>query len=86
MWMYRCSLDNAEVKENSEIYSKWTPRRPWKERKRIAKASKTFSHIQEPELIFYGQHSGVVGLSKHYVYRKANDHEISRFGYDKVKS
>lgn len=75
---------NTEVEENSVIYREWTPRRPWKERKRIAKASKTISQIEEPELIFYGRHSGVVGLSKHDVYQKANDHEISQFGYDKV--
>ncbi|XP_042034618.1 multisite-specific tRNA:(cytosine-C(5))-methyltransferase trm4b-like [Salvia splendens] len=75
---------NTEVGEKTEVYNKWTPRRPWKERKRIAKASKTFSQIQEPELIFYGQHSGVVCLSKHNVYRKVNDQEISQFGYDKV--
>ncbi|XP_047968920.1 uncharacterized protein LOC125212724 isoform X2 [Salvia hispanica] len=75
---------DTEVGEKTEVYNMWTPRRPWKERKRIAKASKTFSQIQEPELIFYGQHSGVVGLSKHNVYRKVNDQEISQFGYDKV--
>ncbi|KAG6385370.1 hypothetical protein SASPL_154204 [Salvia splendens] len=75
---------NTEVGEKTEVYNKWTPQRPWKERKRIAKASKTFSQIQEPELIFYGQHSGVVGSSKHNVYRKVNDEEISQFGYDKV--
>ncbi|KAH6836433.1 S-adenosyl-L-methionine-dependent methyltransferases superfamily protein [Perilla frutescens var. hirtella] len=75
---------NSMVEENSKIYNEWTPRRPWKERKRIAKASKTISQIEEPELIFYGRQSGVVGLSKYDVYRKVNDHEISQFGYDKV--
>ncbi|XP_057796199.1 multisite-specific tRNA:(cytosine-C(5))-methyltransferase trm4b [Salvia miltiorrhiza] len=75
---------NTEEEEKNEIYNKWTPRRPWKERKRIAKASKTFSQIQEPDLIFYGKHSGVVGLSRRDVYRRVNDHEISQFGYDKV--
>ncbi|KAL1567317.1 hypothetical protein AAHA92_02807 [Salvia divinorum] len=78
------SCANTEVGEKTEIYNKWTPRRKWKEQKRIAKAAKTLSQIQEPELIFYGQHSGVVGLSKHNVYRKVNNHEISQFGYDKV--
>ncbi|KAK6141220.1 hypothetical protein DH2020_025017 [Rehmannia glutinosa] len=40
--------------------------------------------IQDPELIFYGCHSGVVGFTKHDVYRNVNDLEISQFGYDKV--
>lgn len=85
----RCSTGNAEVEENFKIYNEWTPRRPWKERKRMAKAreniaSKMCSQIQEPELIFYGRHSGVVGLSKLDVYRTVNDLEISQFGYDKV--
>lgn len=82
--IYHWCIGNAEVEEDSKIYNEWTPRRPWKERKRIAKASQTFSQIQEPELIFYGRHAGVVGLTKHDVYRKVNDHEISQFGYDKV--
>lgn len=72
------------MEENSKTYNEWTSRRPWKERKRIAKASKSFSQIQEPELIFYGRNSGVVGLSKHDVYRKVDDHGILQFGYDKV--
>ncbi|KAK6117822.1 hypothetical protein DH2020_048449 [Rehmannia glutinosa] len=85
---YHCSTGNAEV-DNSEIYNQWTPRRSWKERKRMAKAreniaSKMFSQIQDPELIFYGCHSGVVGFTKHDVYRNVNDLEISQFGYDKV--
>ncbi|KAI3465846.1 hypothetical protein Pfo_022509 [Paulownia fortunei] len=80
---------NAEVEENFEIYNEWTSRIPWKERKRMAKsreniASNMFSQIQDPELIFHGRHSGVVGLSKHDVYRNINDLEISQFGYDKV--
>lgn len=72
------------MEENSKTYNEWTSRRPWKERKRIAKASKSFSQIQEPELIFYGRNSGVVGLSKHDVYRKVDNRGISQFGYDKV--
>ncbi|KAK4420918.1 Multisite-specific tRNA:(cytosine-C(5))-methyltransferase trm4b [Sesamum alatum] len=80
---------NAGTEENLKIYKEWTPRRPWKERKRMAKAMENIDsmmsrQIQDPELIFYGRHSGVVGLSKHDVYRTFNDVEISQFGYDKV--
>ncbi|KAL3821410.1 hypothetical protein ACJIZ3_007315 [Penstemon smallii] len=72
-----------------EVYKEWTSRRPWKERKRVAKAlentaNKTFSQMQDPELIYYGRNSGVIGLSKYDVYRSVNDHEILQFGYDKV--
>ncbi|KAL8506391.1 hypothetical protein ACS0TY_017320 [Phlomoides rotata] len=80
---------NAEAEENPVIYNEWSPRRPWKERKRMAKARKDIasnncSQIQEPELIFYGRHSGVVGLSKRDLFRNINDLELSEFGYDKV--
>lgn len=84
------SLAGPEGKgENSWIYKEWTSRRPWKERKKIAKSRenigcRTDSQIQEPELLFYGCQSGVVGLSKCDVYYSANDQEISQFGYDKV--
>ncbi|KAK4385991.1 tRNA (cytosine(34)-C(5))-methyltransferase, mitochondrial [Sesamum angolense] len=80
---------NGEMEENLEIYKEWTARRPWKERKRMAKAMENIDsmmskQIQDPELIFYGRHSGVVGLSKHNVFRTFDDVEISQSGYDKV--
>lgn len=80
---------NNEIEENLEKFKEWTPRRPWKERKRMAKlrerniTSKAISQIQDPELIFYGIHSGVVGFSKRDVYRDVNDHDFSLYGYDK---
>ncbi|KAL0301438.1 UNVERIFIED_CONTAM: putative ribosomal RNA small subunit methyltransferase B [Sesamum radiatum] len=81
---------NGEMEENLEIYKEWTARRPWKERKRMAKAMENIDsmmskQIQDPELIFYGRHSGVVGLSKHNVFRTFDDVEISQSGYDKLK-
>lgn len=85
-----CKSCNAEI-EDLEIYKEWTPKRSWKERKRMAKArenidSKMSSQIQDPELIFYGHHFGVVGLSKRDVYQNFNDVEILQFGYDKFRS
>lgn len=52
-----------------DTYKEWTSRRPWKERKKANKAQKNGNsqlvlQCQDPELIFYGLHSGVVGLSK----------------------
>ncbi|KAL3631544.1 hypothetical protein CASFOL_024528 [Castilleja foliolosa] len=81
--------DNSEVDKNSEIYSQWAPRRSWKERKRMAKAmqtvdSKMVSQVQDPELIFYGCDSGVVGFGKNDVFQNFNDLDISQYGYDKV--
>ncbi|KAL7143666.1 hypothetical protein ABFS83_08G207300 [Erythranthe nasuta] len=78
------SCNNTEVEEKIEIYNEWTPRRPWKERKRMAKAREMVSEIKDPELIFYGRHSGVVGLSKDDVYRHFEVVNILQFGYDKV--
>ncbi|XP_051135062.1 rRNA (cytosine-C(5))-methyltransferase NOP2C [Andrographis paniculata] len=81
---------NAELEENFEIFKEWTSKKPWKERKRIANSRKKnitsdkSLHIQDPELIFYGRHSGVAGFSKSDVYQDVKDHEFSLFGYDKV--
>ncbi|KAL2496793.1 S-adenosyl-L-methionine-dependent methyltransferase superfamily protein [Forsythia ovata] len=79
----------AAAEEQLEVYKEWTSRRPWKERKQAAKtrengASQFFSQIQDPELIFYGRHSGVVGLSKCEVFQSVNNHELLQYGYDKV--
>ncbi|XP_027180182.1 5-methylcytosine rRNA methyltransferase NSUN4 isoform X2 [Coffea eugenioides] len=73
----------------SEIYKEWTSRRPWKERKKASKARengayKLFSQTHDPELIYYGRDSGVVGLSKNKVYEHLNDYKVSKYGYDKV--
>ena len=40
---------------------------------------------ENPDLIFYGRHSGVVGLSKIELYKTVSDLEVSSYGYDKVK-
>lgn len=41
---------------------------------------------QQPELIFYGKLSGVVGLSKNALHQTVCDSEILSLGYDKVKT
>lgn len=74
--------------EKSEIYKEWTSRRSWKERKQATKvrenSSKLLSVVQEPELIYYGRNSGVVGFSKKEVYKNVSSSEVSHYGYDKV--
>ncbi|KAK1359839.1 RNA (C5-cytosine) methyltransferase, subfamily [Heracleum sosnowskyi] len=75
--------------EKLDTYKEWTSRRPWKERKRANKAQKNGNsqlvlQSQDPELIFYGLHSGVVGLGKSKLYDIANGSGLSHYGYDKV--
>ncbi|KAE8715932.1 putative methyltransferase NSUN5-like isoform X2 [Hibiscus syriacus] len=72
-----------------ERFREWTSRRPWKERKRAAKAREAkslqlVSSSENPELIFYGRHSGVIGLGKNELYITMTDLEVSYSGYDKV--
>ncbi|KAK7380798.1 hypothetical protein VNO78_33317 [Psophocarpus tetragonolobus] len=40
--------------------------------------------FQPLELIYYGQHSGVVGLTKGELYKTLSNCEIANHGYDKV--
>ncbi|GAA0159649.1 RNA methyltransferase [Lithospermum erythrorhizon] len=72
-----------------EVYQGWTSRIPYKERKRAIKAkeynaSQLDSPAEGPELIYYGRHSGVVGLSKREVYQVLNQSDAIKYGYDKV--
>ena len=69
-----------------DVFKEWTSRRPWKERKKANKSgtAQLVSRSQPPELIYYGQHSGVVGLTKGELYRTLSDNEIANHGYDKV--
>ncbi|XP_060189299.1 uncharacterized protein LOC132618253 [Lycium barbarum] len=83
------NADEFASGENSEVYREWKSRRPWKERKKEALArekgvSKLFSPTQEPELIFYGRYSGVVGMRKNELYQKMPISEVLQLGYDKV--
>ncbi|KAM6541520.1 hypothetical protein CsatB_005967 [Cannabis sativa] len=70
-----------------ERFKEWRSRRTWKERKKAARDREN-AHmnpgIQEPELLFYGKHAGVVGLSKDELYKTVSDSELLSCGYDKV--
>ncbi|KAF3440309.1 hypothetical protein FNV43_RR18593 [Rhamnella rubrinervis] len=73
--------------EKVERFKEWSSRRTWKERKKAARERETAAMapgIQHPELIFYGRHSGVVGLSKDELYQTVSDGEFLSCGYDKV--
>lgn len=74
----------------SQVYKEWSSRRPWKERKKASKvrenvAPKLFSQTQDPELIYYGRESGVIGLSKNEVCQDVTSYEVFEHGYDKVR-
>ncbi|EPS60931.1 hypothetical protein M569_13869 [Genlisea aurea] len=82
------SSSNSSRGDASETYKEWEARRrAWKERKLLAKTQNkcTEAEIREdPEVIFYGPRSGMVGRSKASVYRVVDEHQISDMGYDKV--
>ncbi|KAJ0097297.1 hypothetical protein Patl1_29096 [Pistacia atlantica] len=82
--------DESALEQRSETFREWTCRRPWKERKRAAKVmasadSELVPRNEHPELIFYGRHSGIVGLSRSELYPSVCNGEVSLSGYDKVK-
>lgn len=65
----------------------WTSRKSWKERKKAAKAKQNVAAelVQpDPELIFYGPKSGVVGFTKSEIYRSPPESELLSYGYDRV--
>ncbi|RLM61128.1 uncharacterized protein C2845_PM14G01940 [Panicum miliaceum] len=76
------------LEENGGTFSEWTSRRSWKDRQKAKKLNATGSqHLlasSEPELIYYGKHSGLVGLCKSDVLCPAVDDEACTSGYDKV--
>jgi len=74
------------LEERVDVFKEWTSRRPWKERKRASKSGtpQVVSSSQPPEFIYYGQRSGVVGLTKGELFKTLSDNEIANNGYDKV--
>ncbi|XP_050128221.1 uncharacterized protein LOC126604934 isoform X3 [Malus sylvestris] len=82
-----CAAPGESALEENVTFKEWTSRRPWKERKqaaRIRKSGAVPSGNQLPDLIYYGCHSGVVGLTKSELYQTFRDDEYLSYGYDKV--
>ncbi|KAF4347814.1 hypothetical protein G4B88_012927 [Cannabis sativa] len=77
----------SDSKSCESVFKEWRSRRTWKERKKAARDREN-AHmnpgIQEPELLFYGKHAGVVGLSKDELFKTVSDSELLSCGYDKV--
>ncbi|KAI5388771.1 hypothetical protein KIW84_074437 [Lathyrus oleraceus] len=76
----------SRSEERMDVFKEWTSRRPWKERKKAKKCAtpQVVSKSHPPELIYYGQHSGVIGLTKGELYKTVAENEIAGYGYDKV--
>ncbi|CAA7056985.1 unnamed protein product [Microthlaspi erraticum] len=72
--------------DHEDTFQQWTSRRPYKERKQAAKARNhpVLPQYGQPEIIFYGQSSGVIGLQKKELYRSLDQQEYAFCGYDKV--
>ena len=88
---YICLLSvtgSIGVEENGSTFPEWTSRRSWKDRQKTKKANANGpQHLlatSEPELIYYGKHSGLVGLCKSDVFCPSVDDEACASGYDKV--
>lgn len=93
-WCSNCffflySGNESTLEKEVDVFKDWTSKRLWKERKRAAKARAASPlqltlQVSEPELIFYGQHSGVIGCTRDELFQIANDDELCTRGYDKV--
>lgn len=79
---------SIDVEENGSTFPEWTSRRSWKDRQKAKKANaygpQRLLATSEPELIYYGKHSGLVGLCKSDVFCPSVDDEACTSGYDKV--
>ncbi|XP_050383794.1 rRNA (cytosine-C(5))-methyltransferase NOP2C [Argentina anserina] len=87
MSVHTNSLSCGSGLEENVTFKEWTSRRPWKERKEVARIRKSgvvLSGTQLPDLIYYGCQSGVVGLKKSELYQTFCDGQFSGCGYDKV--
>ncbi|CAM0910900.1 unnamed protein product [Alopecurus aequalis] len=80
--------DYIGTEDSRSIFSEWTSKRLWKDRQKSKKAKAAGSphppSTSEPELIYYGKDSGLVGLQKHYILRPSTDASACTSGYDKV--
>ncbi|KAI4327743.1 hypothetical protein L6164_020168 [Bauhinia variegata] len=83
---FHSACNSYQLEEKVDVFKEWTSRRPWKERQKAKKGGPPLlaSRSQPPELIYYGQHSGVVGLTKGELYKTLSENEIGSCGYDKV--
>ncbi|XP_020247227.1 5-methylcytosine rRNA methyltransferase NSUN4 isoform X2 [Asparagus officinalis] len=79
---------SANCEDKGNIFTDWNSKRLWSDRKKNARKAKNANelHIEtaEPELIFYGRDSGVVGLHRSELFCTVDEAECLISGYDKV--
>ncbi|XP_020580548.1 uncharacterized protein LOC110024747 isoform X2 [Phalaenopsis equestris] len=78
-----------DLKNEEDTFKEWTSKRTWKDRKDATKRKTATNDLtslecSEPELIFYGRYSGVVGMSRNNLFHTVDAVESSTSGYDKV--
>lgn len=84
-----CGEFGSPQDESIDIYREWTSKRTWRERhdsrkgKSLNDSNKSLEH-KEPELIFYGKCSGIVGLGRSVVFQTGDGFKALKEGYDKV--
>uniref|UniRef100_A0A7N0V4D5 SAM-dependent MTase RsmB/NOP-type domain-containing protein n=1 Tax=Kalanchoe fedtschenkoi TaxID=63787 RepID=A0A7N0V4D5_KALFE len=82
------SESESALDGDPNVFKEWTSKRSYKDRKRSRErkgvALSLASRTQDPELIFYGKDSGVIGLNNSVLYRTASNDAPLSSGYDKV--
>ncbi|XP_020580551.1 uncharacterized protein LOC110024747 isoform X5 [Phalaenopsis equestris] len=78
-----------DLKNEEDTFKEWTSKRTWKDRKDATKRKTATNDLtslecSEPELIFYGRYSGVVGMSRNNLFHTVDAVESSTSGYDKL--
>ncbi|XP_031493249.2 rRNA (cytosine-C(5))-methyltransferase NOP2C-like [Nymphaea colorata] len=74
--------ENGDYRGKKDVYQEWSSRVPWSERRK-SKHTNRLSKANTCELIFYGKHSGVIGLRKEKLFQTGKE-EANNGGYDKV--
>lgn len=74
-----------------DVLQEWTSKRSYKDRKRSSKERKgngslLASGTRDPDLIFYGKSSAVIGVKRSVLYQEYPDGAALSCGYDKVSS
>ncbi|CAN6470683.1 unnamed protein product [Victoria cruziana] len=79
--------ENRDYRAKKDVYQEWSSRVPWSERRKSKHTNsihlKVASNANTDELIFYGKHSGVIGLTKEQLFQPGEE-EANDGGYDKV--
>ncbi|XP_031478859.1 rRNA (cytosine-C(5))-methyltransferase NOP2C-like isoform X3 [Nymphaea colorata] len=79
--------ENGDCRGKKDVYQEWSSRVPWSERRKSKDTNRIQLNVTSKantcELIFYGKHSGVIGLRKEQLFQTGKE-EANDGGYDKV--